>query len=125
MHKWKRSHLSDALAGSPADLGVRVLDALQAHVDEGFDLLEHDLGAPLGDLREADEGGVAVSPVLLVVEEVLHHRRPLRRVEDGRPAQGDGHPVQALLPKLAQLALALVALLVFRGVPLLVVLHIH
>mmetsp|Transcript_20599 Transcript_20599/g.49035 ORF Transcript_20599/g.49035 Transcript_20599/m.49035 type:complete len:393 (-) Transcript_20599:326-1504(-) len=119
-----RAHLPNGLAGRPSNSGMRVLHALHAHIHQAPDLLQHDLGTALRNLREADEGAVAVPPVL-VVEEAVHHGSPLRRVEDRCPAQSDRHPVQALLTKLAQLPLPLRPLLVLGGVPLRVILNVE
>mmetsp|Transcript_24309 Transcript_24309/g.67588 ORF Transcript_24309/g.67588 Transcript_24309/m.67588 type:complete len:706 (-) Transcript_24309:4-2121(-) len=119
------AHLPDGLAGRPADAGVRVLDALQARVHQPLDLLEHDFAAALSNLSQADERRVAVAPVLgVVVKEGVHHSGALGVVQYGCTAQSDGNAVQALLPKLAQLPLSLVGVLLLGHIPLGIILDI-
>ena len=88
---------------------------LQAHVDQAADVLGHDLDAALGDLREADERGVARAPVA-----VGQQRGQVRAGQrhDRVATQRQRHAVQALLPELVALALALALVPVaVRAVP--------
>ena len=67
--------------------------------------LEHGLGAPLSDLSQADERCMPLPPVA-----ALHEPRQEvdRQGKDGVASQGQGDSVQALLPNLKQVALALI-----------------
>ena len=94
---------------------------LQAHIDQAAVVVVHDLHAALRDLRQADERRVPLPPVAVgqqrgqVAAGQRHHRGA---------AQRERHAVQALLPELVALALALALIPVaVRIVPPGVVLH--
>mmetsp|Transcript_172865 Transcript_172865/g.420484 ORF Transcript_172865/g.420484 Transcript_172865/m.420484 type:complete len:337 (+) Transcript_172865:1658-2668(+) len=119
-----RAQLSDAVHRGPAHARVRVgRDRVKARRHRAGDVFEHALDAPFRDLRQRDERGVTLAPVL-----VLDQRRDRRRgarQHRVRPER-DRDAVEALLPHVVPLALARVAvLLLLRGVPARVVLDVE
>mmetsp|Transcript_11530 Transcript_11530/g.34148 ORF Transcript_11530/g.34148 Transcript_11530/m.34148 type:complete len:249 (-) Transcript_11530:999-1745(-) len=117
------AHLAERLACRPPHLGVAVLQPRQAHVGQRAQLLLHQLGTALRNLREADERRMAAPPV-----GVAQPRR--KQLPGGRhdrvAAKRHGDAVEAFLAKLE--AVACSRLLVLVGVsamPQRVVLDVH
>ena len=88
---------------------------LHAHVGQATHVLHQHLHAALRNLRYADERGVALLPVGVSQE---GGQQAGSQRGNGVPSQRQRKPVQALLPKLVQLALALALVFVrVRAVP--------
>lgn len=86
--------LAYGVDGRPPDPRMRIVEGIEHHPDHLIEILSHDLGAALCDLRYGDERGVPSLPLVST-----HKRREQlsSHGQDGVPADGDGEPVEALL----------------------------
>mmetsp|Transcript_32926 Transcript_32926/g.72733 ORF Transcript_32926/g.72733 Transcript_32926/m.72733 type:complete len:218 (-) Transcript_32926:1052-1705(-) len=117
------AHLAQRLAGSPANLGVWVLQTLDAHVHQRTQLLAHHLGAALSNLRQTNESGMPLLPVRVLQE---LGQQGACCGHDGVTSQSNGDAVQVLLPSLVQVPTARLLMLVAVSiVPQGVILHIQ